>query len=89
MKFEYDQKKSMSNKTKHGLSLDEAKALWLSSFVEIEANTLGEPRFMVIGKIKKKLHSCIYTVRGDVIRLISARRSSKSEEKIYDEHIKT
>lgn len=90
MKFEYDQKKSKINKNKHGLELEEAKALWLSPFVEIEANTVDEPRFMVIGTIKEKFYSCIYTVRGgDVIRLISARRSRKSEEKIYNEHIKT
>ena len=33
-------------------------------------------------------HSCVYTVRQDVIRLISARRSRKEEEKIYEERIK-
>jgi uncharacterized DUF497 family protein len=88
MKFEHDIKKSLINKTKHGLSLEEARALWLSPFVEIEAKTVGEQRFMVIGKIGEKHYSCIYTTRGSVIRLISARRSRRSEEQIYNEHIK-
>lgn len=89
MKFEYDSKKSIANKVKHGLSLDEAKALWLSPFVEIQARTLEEPRFMLVGKINGRFYSCIYTMRDTVIRLISARCSRKSEEKIYYDHIKT
>jgi uncharacterized DUF497 family protein len=44
---------------------------------------------MIIGKLNTVFYSCIYTTRGeDVIRLISARRSRKSEEAIYYEYIK-
>ncbi len=74
MKFEYDKNKSIINKEKHGISLEEAK-------------TIDEPRFMIIGKINGKFYSCIYTMRKEVIRLISARRSRKSEEEIYHENI--
>ena len=87
MKIEYDAKKSTINLDKHGLSLEEAKELWSVTAVEVEARTVDEPRFMIIGKIKGKFYSCIYTNRGDAIRLISARRSRKSEEKVYHEHI--
>ncbi|MAZ78020.1 MAG: toxin [Legionellaceae bacterium] len=88
MNFEYDSKKSAANKLKHGIGLEEAQMLWFSPAVEVEAKTVGEPRFMIIGKVKGKFYSCIYTIRGDFIRLISARRSRKSEERIYNEHIK-
>lgn len=88
MKFEYDPNKSASNKAKHGITLEEAKALWTVPAVELEANTVDEPRFMIVGKIGSKSYSCIYTTRGDVIRLISARRSRKSEEAIYHEYVK-
>lgn len=90
MKFEHDHNKSAKNKQKHGISLDEAQMLWFVPHVEIEARTLDEPRLMIIGKINDKFYSCIYTTRGvDTIRLISARRSRKTEEVIYHEHIKT
>lgn len=89
MKFTYDDKKSIINQSKHGISLEEAKKLWLVPSMEIEARTIDEPRFMIIGKLNGKFYSCIYTVRGEVIRLISARRSRKIEEEIYYEHIKT
>ena len=83
MKFDYDPRKSVANKKKHGISLEEAKELWSVLSVEVKAKTVDEPRVMMIGQIKNKFYSCIYTVRGDVIRLISARRSRKSEEEIY------
>lgn len=88
MKFAYDNNKSEKNKLKHGISLEEAKALWLVPAVELEARTSDEQRFMLIGKINGRFYSCIYTVREGVIRLISARRSRNNEEKIYHDKIK-
>lgn len=88
MKFEYDDQKSINNKTNHGISLEEAKTIWQSPFVEIKAKTVDETRYMAIGKINSLFYSCIYTIRTDAIRLISARRSRKSEEKIYHESIR-
>lgn len=78
MKFEYDNHKSTANKAKHGISLEDAKDLWAVPAVELEAKTIDEPRYMIIGKINGKFYSCIYTIRGETIRLISARRSRKN-----------
>ena len=88
MKFDFDQQKSIKNKSKHGISLEEAQALWFVTSVIIEAKTIDEPRFMIIGQIKGKFYSCVYTIRGNITRLISARRSRKSEEEIYHDHVK-
>lgn len=87
MIFEFDPQKSAANRTKHGLTLQEAKELWSVTGVEVRARTEDEPRFLRIGKLKGKFYSCIYTVRHGVIRLISARRSRNEEEKIYTERI--
>ncbi len=88
MKFEYDPNKSAINIQKHGISFEEAKLLWSVPHIEIAAKIIDEPRFMIIGKLKNKCYSCIYTTRGsDVTRLISARRSNQPEETIYHDHI--
>ena len=87
MKFEYNPAKSKTNAEKHGLSLEDAAGLWQIPSVEIEARTTGEPRFMLIAKLNNKFYSCIFTKRGETIRLISARRSREDEEKTYHEHI--
>jgi uncharacterized DUF497 family protein len=88
MKFEYDPNKSAINMQKHGVSFEEAKLLWTVPHIEIAAKTVDEPRFMIIGKLKNNFYSCVYTTRGaNIIRLISARRSRKSEEVIYHDYI--
>ncbi len=86
MKFEYDPVKSASNLEKHGISLEQAQALWTVPAVEISAKTVDEPRYIIIGKVHDKCYSCVYTLRGKAIRLISARRSRKSEQELYDAH---
>lgn len=88
MEFEYDPKKSRINRDKHGISLEEAKQLWFVPAVEVTAQScFDEQRFMLIGRLGGKFYSCIFTMRGETFRLISARRSGKKEVKIYHENI--
>ncbi|MEM7620486.1 MAG: BrnT family toxin [Pseudomonadota bacterium] len=85
MKFEYDPEKSASNHDKHGIDFEDAQALWLDpDLLEIQAKTIDEPRYMVIGKINDTHWSAIITYRDDYIRLISVRRSREAEVKIYE-----
>lgn len=89
MKFEHDVNKSNTNKAKHGISFEEIQELWLLSCIEIQASEGKERRFLRIGMLKEKFYTCVYTMRGDVVRLISARRSRKTEERgWYYEFIK-
>lgn len=89
IKFEYDPNKSSLNQIKHGVTFEEIQKLWQTPHVTIPAKTESEPRFMVVGRLQEKFYSCIYTVRNEAIRLISARRSRQSEENIYYDYIKT
>lgn len=87
MEFEFNPEKSAANLKKHGLSLDQAKRLWEVSAVVVAARTEGEERFMIIGRLDERTWSCIYTMRGQTIRLISVRRSHRREEQLYYEVI--
>lgn len=85
MEFEFDKKKSQSNKRKHGIDFIEAQALWDDpDRVEIPAKTIDEARFLVIGKIGGRFWSTIITYREEHIRIISVRRSRKEEIEIYE-----
>lgn len=88
MEFEYDSNKSAINKQKHGIDFEEAKTIWSNTHVILPAITEGEQRYMIIGKIKTSLFSCIFTTRDKKIRIISCRRSRKKERNIYHEKIK-
>ena len=85
MEFEFDPRKSESNKKKHGIDFDEAQALWNDlDLMEIPVKTSDEPRFLVIGKISEKHWSGIITYRSGKIRIISVRQSRKEEVEIYE-----
>ena len=85
MKFEFDTEKNNSNKRKHGIDFYEAQELWDDpDYIEIPAKTVDEPRFLVIGKLYGKHFSGVIAYRGDIIRIISIRRSRKEEIDIYE-----
>jgi hypothetical protein len=85
MEFEFDRRKSQTNKKKHGIDFVEAQALWQDpDRIEIPAVTIDEPRFIVIGKISDTHWSTIITYRGEKVRIISVRRSRREEIDIYE-----
>ncbi len=85
LNFEFDEEKSRSNLNKHGIDFYQAQALWDDpDILEFPANTEHEPRFVVIGRIDTKCWSAVITYRRNALRLISVRRSRKSEVKLYE-----
>lgn len=85
MSFEFDPKKSTTNKRKHGIDFIEAQELWNDiDLLEISAKTVDEQRFLVIGKIGKIHWAGIITYRQENIRIISVRRARKEEIELYE-----
>ena len=85
MRFEWDADKSSSNKSKHGIDFETAKELWLDeNRIEIHAPHPIEDRWIVIGKLQKKIWIAIYTNRNETIRIISVRRARKKEVELYE-----
>ncbi len=83
--FEFDEQKSRVNQEKHGIDFVQAQELWNDPYlIEIPANTVDEPRFMVIGNIKGKHWSAVITHRSKNIRIISVRRARPEEVNIYE-----
>ncbi len=87
MKFEWDENKAAKNLRKHGISFNDA----IKVFDDINAvdsidksHSENEVRFNIIGLCDRGLIFVVFAeVRFNVIRLISARRTTKFEEKIY------
>ena len=85
MEFEFDPKKSDSNKSMHGIDFVEAQELWSDpDALEIPVLTHDEPRHIIIGKISGKHWSAVITTRGDRVRIISVRHSRKEEVILYE-----
>ncbi|MCK5647551.1 MAG: BrnT family toxin [Gammaproteobacteria bacterium] len=84
-KFEFDAKKSSSNLNKHGIDFIKAQCLWDDpDYIEIQAKSDNEPRFLVIGCIAEKHWSAVTTYREGNIRIISVRRSRVLEVELYE-----
>lgn len=85
MILEFDRRKSISNKSKHGIDFIECQALWDDpNRLVIPARTVDEPRFMIIGHLAGTVWSGIFTIRDENIRIISVRRSRKEEIELYE-----
>lgn len=87
--FEWDENKNNINKKKHNITFEEAKTV----FYDEEALVINDPehsqeeeRFLILGFSKKAnlLVVChCYRASETVIRIISARKATKSETKQY------
>jgi uncharacterized DUF497 family protein len=83
--FTWDKNKSESNRAKHGLAFEAVHDFDWDDPVIIDCchHENEEKRYAAIGMLKNKLHTVIFTYRGDDIRIISMRRSNMKEERTY------
>ena len=87
MKFEFDPFKSAANREKHGIDFAEAQDLWQFPVLRLPSKRAGEARELAIGRIGSKYWTAIVAQRGEVIRLISCRRSRDEEKELYQKRI--
>ena len=87
MEFEWNEEKRRSNLAKHGVDFLRACQIFRGPTVDYEDTRYyyGEERFVAIGKTNGEFLTVVYTWRGEVIRLISARKATKNERRIYYE----
>lgn len=88
MEFEWDDKKNDLNWAKHRVDFADAIYVFLDeNRVEREdtRKNYGETRYQTIGYTEKGVLFVVFTERsGDIIRIISARKVSKREQKYYE-----
>lgn len=85
MKFEFDSRKSESNKRKHGIDFVEAQTLWEDpDRIEVPVTTQLEKRFVLTGRIEGRHWSAVFTIRAETTRIISVRRARKQEVEEYE-----
>ena len=87
--FEWDEDKAAANLKKHGISFEEAKTVFGDPFsvtIDDPAHSANEYRFVNIGTSAPGMILAVaYAERGQKIRLISCRKATRAERKIYEE----
>ena len=86
--FKWDDAKAAANLAKHKVSFETARRAFKDPFaVEREDNRehYDEPRFTILGMVDGRLLFVAYTLRDEIIRIISARGTEPYEQRIYHE----
>ena len=88
LEFEWYPPKAKSNLRKHGVSFEEAKSIFGDrNFLDFpdREHSEDELRFIGIGRSEKdRLLFLNFTMRGEVIRIISARIAESWERRVYE-----
>ena len=87
MNFEWDRSKAKKNLAKHSVDFADAVSVFDDlNALTLEDHTQQEKRFISIGIDNfSRLLVVIFTWRSDAIRIISARKATKKEQKQYGE----
>ena len=90
VRFEWDENNDRANIVKHGIGFDEARKVFSDPHLIIRQDRVvdGEERLHAIGYVERVL-LVVHTVReeglGPIIRIISARKATPAERKLYEE----
>ena len=92
MQFEWDGRKAAQNIAKHGVPFEYAVRVFLDPHrlnAQDDRRDYSEERWLTLGNIEGRLFAVVYTPRGKLIRLISARKANEREQRQYDETLST
>ena len=93
IRFEWDPRKSRTNKAKHGVSFEEARTAFLDEHARVirdPEHSDDEERVVLLGlsvQLRVLVVCHCYRESDQVVRIISARRADASERRQYAEHL--
>jgi len=85
MEFEWDSANADANLLKHGVDFSIAGRIFddPNILIRFDPRPRGEIRYQAIGIVNELVLFVSYTMRGEVCRIISARRASRRERQSY------
>lgn len=88
--FEWDSRKEQTNLRKHHFDFTTATLIWGAPVVEKidDRRDYGEIRIIATGEAGGCVIVVVYTWRGGVRRIISARKAKSREKSLFEEEIK-
>lgn len=85
MEFAWDEAKRLINIGKHGIDFIDVPAVFDGYTVTVEDDrySYGEQRFVTFGLLQGQVIAVVYSERDNCIRVISARKATKYEQRTY------
>ena len=91
LRFEWDERKAVQNRRKHGVSFEEAITVFVDDhalLIDDPDHSRDEDRFVLLG-LGARLRTLVvvhcYRKADEVIRIISARKATRKERGLYGE----
>ncbi|MEO0825719.1 MAG: BrnT family toxin [Cyanobacteria bacterium J06635_15] len=87
MVYQWNSDKAVANLRKHGVDFADAVSVFSDDLaITIPDERFDEERFVTIGlDVFGRVLVVVYTLRGDEIRVISARKATRQERRQYEE----
>ncbi len=89
IRFDWDKEKNIANQKKHGISFEEAQSVFVDEnalMIHDPDHSIGEDRFILLGlsaSVRLMVVCHCYRENDEVIRIISARKATRTEQKRY------
>lgn len=87
--YEWDEDKAKINLRKHQVSFQEGATVFNDPLVATlpdPDHSHNEQRYIAIGRsVQGRIRVVVFTERGDKIRVISCRKATSRERKVYEE----
>ena len=81
--FEWDETKNKINSAKHDIDFHDAIDVFYGPILVRRSDRNNEVRWTALGFSDDRLIVVVFTRRAEIIRIISARRARKNEEREY------
>ncbi len=97
MRFDWDENKNRINRAKHGIDFEFASLAFSDPFAIAmhDRDVDGEQRYQLIGAVFTRIVLVAHAIRVDsepgsidedpIVRIISARKATPGERKVYEE----
>ncbi len=89
MRFDWDDNKAARNESLHGVTFQEAVTVFDDPYFVMltdDDHSVDELRYWIIGEsLQCQILLVVYTERGDLVRIISAREATPREVRTYEQ----
>ena len=88
--YEWDARKEQINLRKHHFDFTTATLIWDGPVIEKidDRRDYGETRIIAAGEVSGCIIVVVYTWRGRIRRIISARKANSREKRLFEEEIR-
>lgn len=89
MRYEWDEKKRLANLGKHKIDFADVPEVFRNETITILDDRFHyrEERFITFGLLQGRVVSVVHTEDDELIRIISVRKATKNEQKLYFQNV--